>query len=204
MEYQCTKERFLNDVKDHELTIFKDEGIYRHIRLSRPGSSVYRFDLLTWPGYLCVTGDMGCWTFSRTEDMFEFFIMDETDFNKSNIINPHYWEEKIQSISRFGGPVKEFNEELFRENVKNIVERYYEDNEEKKIECLEEVEDSIFRYIDDNHPAIVYDKLYYFEFEDFNFSSEFPSSEVYTLYYIWILYAIVWGILEYNKAKEVK
>ncbi len=31
--------RFPVDIKDHKLTILKDDGIYRHIRLKKPGSS---------------------------------------------------------------------------------------------------------------------------------------------------------------------
>jgi len=84
MEYQCKRERFLKDIKKHELKIIRDDGVYRHIRLKNPDSYAYNFDLITWPGYLCVTGDMGDWIFSRIEDMFNFFIMSDTDFNKKN------------------------------------------------------------------------------------------------------------------------
>ena len=201
MEYQCTKERFLNDIKDHKLTIIKDEDLYRHIRFSRPGSSVYRFDLLTWPGYLCITGDMGCWTFSRIEDMFEFFIMADNDFNKKHVINPGYWEEKIRSVSKFGGPTTEFNSEKFKQGIIDRVSDYYEDNEEKKAECLEEIQDNVFRYLEEEHPQSIYQKLYEFKFDDFYFD-EMPDAEVYTLHYIWVLYAIVYAISEYNKIKK--
>ena len=197
MKNQCTKERFLDDIKTHKLSILQDDGLYRHIRLSRPKSSTYRFDIITWPGYLCITGDMGCWTFFRTEDMFEFFIYKDTIE-----INPQYWAEKVQSISVFGGPMKEFNSYTFREGVIQRISEYYEDNEEKKNECLEEIESDVFFYLSDEHPQSIYQKLYEFKFEDFYFD-ECPSSEEYTFHYIWILYAIVYGINEYNKVKKL-
>ena len=28
------------------------------------------FDIVTWPGYLCYSGDMGCFVFTRLPDMF--------------------------------------------------------------------------------------------------------------------------------------
>jgi hypothetical protein len=67
------QERFLSDVRDHKLMIIKDDPPYRHIRLSRPGSSTYLFELVTYPGYLCYSGDMGCYVWSRVADMFTFF-----------------------------------------------------------------------------------------------------------------------------------
>jgi len=202
IEYLCKKERFLNDVKDHKFSILKEDGLYRHIRLKRPESSTYRFDILTWPGYLCITGDMGCLTFSRVEDMVEFFGMDDNDFNKKHVINPSYWEEKIQSISKFGGPSKEFDNDTFRENVIQRISDYYEDDEEKKKECLEEIQDQVFYYMEDEHPQSIYQKLYEFNFKNFSFD-ESPNGEIYTFHYIWILYAIVYGITEYKKFKNI-
>lgn len=64
--------RFLINTANHTMKIHRDDGIYRHLEFSRNGSNSYRFDLVTWPGYLCVTGDMGTWTFSRIADMFDF------------------------------------------------------------------------------------------------------------------------------------
>ena len=67
------KQIFLNDVKDHQMTIVRDDNIGRHLRFSKPGTSCMSFDLITWPGYLCCTGDMGTYVFKRLPDMFEFF-----------------------------------------------------------------------------------------------------------------------------------
>lgn len=199
---ECTKERFLGDVKKHEMEIVRDDGIYRHIIFKRPESSNYRFDIHTWPWYLCITGDMGCWVFSRIEDMFYFFIRDGMSFEEDrSVINTGYWEEKIQSVSKFGGPAREFSPELFKERVIEYAEEYFEFDEEKKKECLEELEWSVLSYIEDSHPQVLYEKLWNFSFGDFRFD-EPPCAEEYTFHYVWICYAIVWGILKYNEYKE--
>lgn len=75
--------------KDHQLTVLRDDGLYRHLKFRSPENSFYWFDLITWPGYLTVTGDMGTYTFSRTEDMFTFF--------RNGYINTHYWAEKLRA-----------------------------------------------------------------------------------------------------------
>jgi hypothetical protein len=75
---------------EHELTIVKDDGLYHHWRCRNPATWAYGFHIVTWPGYLCLAGDIGCWTFSREPDMIEWF---ESDHGS---INPHYWSEKLQ------------------------------------------------------------------------------------------------------------
>ena len=66
--------RFLIDTAFHRLEIIRDDGLYRHLRMQQPGTSCYYYDVITWPGYLTVTGDMGTWTFSRIADMFNFLV----------------------------------------------------------------------------------------------------------------------------------
>lgn len=76
MSDQCTEKRFLGDVAKHQMTILRDDGVNRHVRFKQPNSSNMFFDLITWPGCLCYTGDMGTYVFRRLEDMFEFFRTD--------------------------------------------------------------------------------------------------------------------------------
>jgi hypothetical protein len=78
---------FAIDTADHKLTILHDDGLYRHIRMARPGTSIARYELVTWPGHLAVGGDIDGYVFARTEDMFTFF--------RGKHINPGYWAEKI-------------------------------------------------------------------------------------------------------------
>lgn len=45
------RERFDVDVAEHKMTVLRDEGLYRHLRFQKPGTSCYYFDLVTWPGH---------------------------------------------------------------------------------------------------------------------------------------------------------
>ena len=95
----CTEERFLSDVANHTMEVITDDGVNRMLRLTNNGSAVYHFTIVTWPGYLAISGDCGDYLFSRIEDMFGFFRMRDNDFNKRSdrklSINPIYWEEKM-------------------------------------------------------------------------------------------------------------
>ncbi len=72
---QCDEARFLKDVANHEMQIIRDDGVQRHLRFKKPGTMCYHFDLITWGGHLCYTGDMGTYVFTRVHDMFDFFRM---------------------------------------------------------------------------------------------------------------------------------
>jgi hypothetical protein len=105
-----SRERFERDTAKHEMTVLHDDGVYRHLRIQRPGSWTYGHDIVTWPGYLAITGDAGDYLFARTADMFEFF---EGDGGR---INPDYWGEKLQ------GPGHDkhltYSEDAFRRRVR--------------------------------------------------------------------------------------
>jgi hypothetical protein len=86
-----SKARFTSDTTDHEMTVLHDDGLYRHVRFAEPGTGMYSFNLITWPGYLTICGDMPvtALTFRRLDDMFAFFRQAD--------INPGYWAEKLCS-----------------------------------------------------------------------------------------------------------
>jgi hypothetical protein len=50
-----------------------DSGLYRHLSFRHPKRGFNWFEIITWPWGLTFNGDHGCWSFSRIEDMFEFF-----------------------------------------------------------------------------------------------------------------------------------
>lgn len=52
-----TEASFLSDVADHRMHVLLDQGIHRHLRFQQPHSSVYWFDVVTFPGGLCYTGE---------------------------------------------------------------------------------------------------------------------------------------------------
>jgi hypothetical protein len=189
-----TEEQFLKNVLTHEMTILKDEGIYRHIVFRKPGSSDMHFELITWPGYLCYVGDMGSYVFQRTEDMFRFFRMDKEQGKLS--INPSYWGEKLQAISRHEG-YKEYDPDKFREAIKEAL-----DDMDADQELRDEVEEEVLEYADSGE-VLAMQAAMDFEYEGNRIFSDFYEMFVksFTHHYIWCCYALAWGIRKYDESK---
>lgn len=221
-EEKKIEKQFLRDIQDHVMTVIRDEDVNRHIRFKRPDSGTYYFDLITWSGHLIITGDCGTWVFRRVEDMFEFFCMDERDFNYKQdrlSINPDYWAEKLLAVDNNGrrrdsGPMQ-FSEDKFEKTIERYVENYFEDDHELsdhmktiKEELWEEVknscscpesEEDAFRMASDFHFPYLNDdgEKKVFIFGDF----WEENLREWTYHYIWCLYAIVWGIKQYAEAE---
>jgi len=209
-QYECTQERFLNDVKDHQISIEKDDGVHRFVRFRRANGSSYWFDLITWPGNLCISGDCGTYVFSREQDMFGFFKMNDGDFNKKKgvllNINPHYWGEKLQSIGTNAGYL-EFDADQFSAEIKKYFDEYMSpeiEDEEIKDELWSAIDDEVLSAATDGQYQ-AYDAVYRFKHKGFEFADFFScgvDTDKYTFRYIWNLYAIVWGIMKYDEAKN--
>ncbi|GGJ56127.1 hypothetical protein [Glutamicibacter ardleyensis] len=102
--YTGLLQTFNKNLGDHVMTVLHDEGLYRHLRFKNPKNGFYWFDLITWPGNLTITGDMGTYTFARTEDMFTFF---------TGQINTGYWAEKLRAGASGGrSEVKNYDVDL--------------------------------------------------------------------------------------------
>lgn len=121
-QMRTAREQFDANFGEHQMTVVMDArdggpggvasdgGPYRHIRFARPGTSIWRFDLVTWPGHLTISGDLESFTFKRIHDMFDFF---------GPTPNPGYWAEKCIagevrsrfSVDHYIGQVNEYVEE---------------------------------------------------------------------------------------------
>jgi hypothetical protein len=120
---------FRATVAEHQMTVLHEQDLYRHIRFAKPGTGLCHFDLVTWPGYLTISGDLEAYTFRRLTDMFEFFAGDRQ-------INPVYWSEKLCNDHGRRG-VLEFHEDLFREKVLDHV-KDHEDEYPGLVAALQE------------------------------------------------------------------
>lgn len=207
---QPTKEEFLKHVKNHKMKIINDSDVCRHILFRQPNDSDRYFQITTWPNHLCISGDMGTYVFSRIQDMFNFFKGD---------INPGYWGEKLQSgagsnkdaiFEYSSDKAEQFIKDIVREKLPNIDEKIQNDIAER---ICGEV--GVHEY---NFESIIYDNLSDYEFDgddhydedlegikltiDFDDLCEARFKKV-TYHYIWCLYAIVWGIEQYRKLKDL-
>jgi hypothetical protein len=185
------KERFERDIKDHVMQIMHDDGIYRHVVLSRPNSSVLAFSLTTTPGRLIYAGDMGCYVFERVRDMFSFFRGDrEPNFG--------YWHEKLVAIDRHGS--EQHDVDAFRENLEAYETDDLTPDQQQEVE---EFIESVVGTFEEEGPQVAYKEVYEFELEGVvnNFFSDFfeRSDKIYTLHYEWACHAIQYGIRMYDE-----
>lgn len=203
MSEALTDARFLADVAKHEITVIRDEGVSRHIRFSQPDTSCMHFDLITWPGYLCYTGDMGTYVFRRLTDMFEFFRTDR-EYKQRNgrklAVNLSYWGQKLEAIDK-GDGYRAFSPEKFRANVMDWIEQ---SGLVGKLGhgLREELQSEVLDHANSGREAAYGAAL------DFKFNGKrvFPDfyevdSDDYSFRFLWCCNALAWGIEKYDAAK---
>jgi len=224
-----TEESFLKDVANHQMHILLDQGVYRHIRFRVPNTISMYFDLITIPGKLICTGDMGTYVFQRLEDMFEFFRTDRKD--KAGLhINKGYWAEKLIATDSNGANSKGAQEysadkirrvvwDEFKEFVRSSSGRNETDKEQRR-ECWEEIEGEILNRLEDGDETgairAAMDFRHTFrsskEGSSFIHKLDFKFDEFwdhnfydYTYHFVWACYAIAWGVKQWDEIhKETK
>lgn len=189
--------RFPTDIASHEMTIVQDAGLIRYVKFRQVDRGFsYWFDIATWPGFLCISGDMGCYVFSRITDMFEFFRgKDGIDYG--------YWAQKLQAVDR-NSPAMKWSENEFRNNVDRVFKNHtgYCDvgNYKRRLGLLIN-EQLRIADLGDSHSAIgAMIKLEIdgqYPFQDFY---EYLCED-YTHQFVWCCNAIRWGINQYDAAK---
>lgn len=225
-----TFERFERDIAEHQMRIIREDGVYRHIRFGQPGTRCMSFELITWPGNLCYTGDMGTYVFERTTDMFEFFR--RGDHNRYSI-DMRYWAEKVTAgdKSSCDNGILEFSADKAKKQAWEAVDQYIEqmltpdenDEQEQQDLCKRAANDlragvrEMLDTADDN------DVRFYDALNDFSFNQSdseawteltlapFEFSDVwewdmrdYTHRFEWCCYALSWAMQTYDKAKEAE
>jgi hypothetical protein len=210
-----TEKSFLKDVSEHQMHVLMDNGVYRHIRFKRPGTGCFHFDLITYPGYLVYSGDMGCYVFARTEDMFEFFRMNKNDWNYNRegglSINLGYWSEKLQAVA--GGRHKGSATEMDDDRVKAVINEYrvrwmrdYRDSltKDQRRELWDAVEnDVLYQDGGDEMLRAAYQFSERIGKRCFQFDDLFEHNfERFTYHFIWCCYALAWGVAMYDSTSE--
>lgn len=202
--------RFIRDVSSHQLSVIRDEGLYRHLCFSRPNSRAYSFDIITWPGYLTITGDMGTWTFSRITDMFEFFTDGHFGARSSFQTNPSYWSEKFEAGNRrsqYDSPCFEFDDEQFQKGLRNWLANYIAecDDEHDREMAKDAVSDLCSQEFRNEWMATqaIHDAYFPSDVCSWDVAEHLSPLQKYCHSYIWICFAIVWGIERYQTKKLV-
>ncbi len=197
---------FENDIKTHVLKIIRDDGLHRHLRYQRTGTMFMHFDLITWPGYLCYTGDMGTFVFRRLDDMLQFFRKPEKrDPYKMDM---RYWAQKLEAADKDGG-FEKFSPDKFAENIKEQFDEYVsEELETPTPEVVtaiwSEIESSVLRWLDEDaeseaaamRAAMDFTHAGRHLFQDFWET----RGQDYTYHFQWCCYALEWAVDVYDKA----
>lgn len=205
---------FCRDTAEHQMQVVRNDGLYRHLRFRRPGTYVYGFDVITWPGHLAITGDMGASVFTRTEDMLQFFRA-PSSWNPGPApgglyINSGYWAEKL--VANDGSP-QEYRPELFKAAVRERFDSWFEGQELDpaqelaKAELWEDIEENVLH--DEEHEYAAHQSVRDWS----NTSAEFPRFHFddfwetrltdYTFHFRWRLYAIALAIQMFD-AEQAK
>lgn len=192
--------RFTSDTAEHEMTVLLDQGVYRHLRFKKPGTGMYYFDVITWPGNLTIRGDMGTYTFNRLADMFEFFGGREPGY-----VNEGYWAEKLVAIDK-NSPAKEFDEDIFRRQVLQDFWDHREDFEPEDARLIwESIRDQIFDDYAMRYTAHqCHELLNHFvsPVPGFGYADswEWGNFDDYGIHFVWCLHAITHAIRTYRAA----
>lgn len=97
--YATQWRQFSAETTEHRLTVLHDDGLYRHLRMAKPGTGMWSWEIITWPWSLVIRGDIGSpGIFTREEDMLSFFRPRRHDApygDGAPLINPYYWSEKL-------------------------------------------------------------------------------------------------------------
>ncbi len=196
-----TFEQFQKDTEQHVLTILKDDGLYRHLLVKHPGTVIQHYSITTWPGYLCFSGDMGCFAFTRTKDMFEFFRC------TPGKINEPYWHEKLEAVDRHGGSV-EWDQEAFEASVNNYLQNWIEDNEDAAPEFIAEQKEKVKSLIEESRDsqseALAARLIFTFEADEggIEFVDFWEGGfQKYTGRFSWCCHAIVHAVALYDAVK---
>ncbi|PAM73187.1 hypothetical protein CEK00_04890 [Stenotrophomonas maltophilia] len=215
--------RFLADTATHALRILVDDGVHRHLQFRRPGTYSYGFDIVTWPGHLAISGDMGTAVFNRLHDMFEFFRAKPAEHEKAGglFVNDGYWAEKCVAND---GEKKEFSADLFRALVTRLFKEYVEERADPEdpadpddstpewvARLWQELEREVLSDSED-HDALsnAINAMSDFEPDDPDYSDfritdawEYASSlQQYTFHFLWRLYAIARAVRAYDDAAD--
>lgn len=203
-DLEPTAAGFANTIHGHGMQILLNNGIYRHLRFKRPGTTCFWFDIVTVPGALIYTGDMGGYTFRRLEDMFEFFRSDR------GRINPSYWAEKVEAVDRNDGITK-FSEDKFNAAVKEHLSDWIRSNagrttRKERRDLYDAVLDEVLGADGDvggfrkqcaahDFSHKVNDRITFY-FQDF----WERNVEEYSYRFIWCCRALVWAIAQFDAA----
>lgn len=160
---ELAKDTFKNHVVTQEL----DNGLFRSWRCAKPGTGMYSFRVLFWPGCVYIGGDLQDFVFERETDMLPWL--------KGAINDPHYMAGKV-----IAGVPREFDLEALELWIdRQVVEARNQGDDE---------------HADELHDVLDYDPLTIESAYSSGLFDEIPRCEKFTAGYEWAIEALKWFV----------
>lgn len=140
-------ERFTEDTENAKMVILRDDGEYRHLRIT--GGGFFWAEVITAPNFLSVNGDMGTYVFTSTDDMIEFF---NRDYIKSS-----YWAEKCVSHNTYSSEVSVPSESKVLDHLNKLFESEegYDNSDNFSYVPSNEEKLALFEVLNNSHVQII-------------------------------------------------
>lgn len=189
---------FASDVAKHRLIVRLDQGLHRHLVFEqREHAWNGRFELLTAPGSLTITGDHGSHTFRRQRDMFQFF----RNNGHRHRINPGYWAEKLPDAGR---SVKVYDECVVKAQIEDALADWPENRPAGSTKSADEIRALITEHeqwglgLHDESSA----RHLLSDLEVIGLVSDTWEWDLtgWDFHFLWCLHAIAWGVRQYDAA----
>lgn len=140
---------FLDATEKHRIVVVQDSGLNRTLHVGAPGTGMWSWTVITWPGYLATVGDVADgYTFTRVEDMVTFFEQGarNQDYYSDGApsIDVRYWAEKLA-----GGrstDVRIHSEKAFLSYVQTVLD----ENDEVGLEAQKEYRTDREAFVEDS------------------------------------------------------
>ena len=183
--------KYLDD-RDYKMEVIQDDGVHRHLSFKHNDRHDGSFEITTWPGHLCISGDMGTFVFSRIHDMISFF--------SGEYVNPQYWEEKVQAQSSFGNGCKEFVFDSFEKKVKEeLTELTSDEYDDKTREQAKDFLEQLETVEEDEYGAVEF--IRGLDIDELDTCEWFYYFDEYTFHYSFACYAINFACNTYLATK---
>lgn len=135
--------QFESETTEHRMTVVHEDGLHRHLHFARPGTGMWSWSIITWPGHLAIAGDIGDgWMFAREDDMLQWFGRN----GHQSGINPGYWSEKMPEHHRTAA--RHFSAARFERQMRAAVADL-DVTDARRAEVLAALEEDVFGGYDD-------------------------------------------------------
>ena len=196
--------QFLSEVAEHKIRVIRDEGLYKHFSVSKPGDSNQSFEIILFPSHLVITGDMGTYCFSRARDMLQWFVKESGSAMASPEAEIGRWHKSLVSVdAQMGAKKKSLSMALGR--ISENREFYIAEHPDYKDTIESEFDDLVL--CSEDGVDVLLNEMYNFKLllpdEHHPFSDiDFRDVEAYVSQFAWCCYAINYTIGEYLKSNK--